>query len=922
MGRSGLRCRGLFCISIFALLSICCGFGSAEGAFIRVPNDVSSIQAAINQAAAGDTVAVRPSGSYMERVVIDKEIVLLGGWDISYTTRDPSQFETIVDAAATETNPGQPITFAAGRTTATVLDGFTIRGGHSPQSTSFLGGGIYCEASSPTISNNLIRDNRANFGAGILCRNGANPVITGNVITANVERTPSGRAGCGIFCRRSAPTITNNDIKLNKGSGVRLEESPALIEYNTFSGNTDAGGVYCQDGSDAIVRYNHFEDNRSEFGGAVGIEDSSPTVQYNTVLENAIEVIQDEGGGAGMAVYGDTGSPIISHNLFERNFTTTDGGGILVKGSTTPTIENNLFKYNGFHGSARAQGGGGIVVQGNANAIIRSNTFFGNRAGRGGAILVRHNASATIERNIVFGSANGSGIWVDAPAGITLDCNCLSNNLPAAYVGVAPGATDIQVNPIFCRTSGDTLDLAYNSPCLPENNGGCGLIGAFAKGDCGAFPTNLHLVEPVNSAMLNYNTPTFIWTRSIDPDGGAIRFEFEIDEDPTFETSVVVNTGSDTSYTLQSFEALSENVTYYWHATAIDGQENSTTSDQIWALKIDLTDPRLTVGVHQHPYLDSYLDFYVVINEDISGDLDASLKIGASPQDLDMDLLDPDERLYHKEYQMTTSGTAILNVSGVDLAGNSSSVADTFAIEVLRPGAGATFASSDGGLTVSVREGAFPQSAYFLVKDLGVNPEQSPAIPIGDDARPAAVMAPYAIGGDTFSSRMYSVTWSPASSSLPVELLFDAAADDDASVYRWNGNDWDQLATYRDTETGKLYARATTPGIFQLRGIHDAALTHTTALYQNYPNPFRSLTTLAFSVGNGEGSFRKVSIKVFDVKGRLVNTLLDADLAPGPYAVTWDGRNRKGSACPSGLYLYRIEIENETPIAKKMILTN
>jgi flagellar hook assembly protein FlgD len=53
-----------------------------------------------------------------------------------------------------------------------------------------------------------------------------------------------------------------------------------------------------------------------------------------------------------------------------------------------------------------------------------------------------------------------------------------------------------------------------------------------------------------------------------------------------------------------------------------------------------------------------------------------------------------------------------------------------------------------------------------------------------------------------------------------------------------------------------------------------------------------------------------------------VRNLLEADLEPGPYAVTWDGKNTKGSSCASGLYLYRLEMENETPAAKKMILMN
>ena len=125
-----------------------------------------------------------------------------------------------------------------------------------------------------------------------------------------------------------------------------------------------------------------------------------------------------------------------------------------------------------------------------------------------------------------------------------------------------------------------------------------------------------------------------------------------------------------------------------------------------------------------------------------------------------------------------------------------------------------------------------------------------------------------------------------------------------------------------DPGTGKFFASAPEPGLFQVKRTYNPGVSHTTALFQNYPNPFRSSTTLAFSVGGGSGAARGVTIMIFDVKGRLVRSLLEADLEPGPYAVTWDGNNDGGSKCPSGLYLYRLEIENEPAEAKKMILMN
>ena len=70
------------------------------------------------------------------------------------------------------------------------------------------------------------------------------------------------------------------------------------------------------------------------------------------------------------------------------------------------------------------------------------------------------------------------------------------------------------------------------------------------------------------------------------------------------------------------------------------------------------------------------------------------------------------------------------------------------------------------------------------------------------------------------------------------------------------------------------------------------------ALEQNYPNPFNPSTTITFSaVGNAF-----VSLKVYDLLGRDISTLVAERLAPGRYSVEWDG-----SAFPSGVYVCRLQ---------------
>jgi aminopeptidase N len=69
------------------------------------------------------------------------------------------------------------------------------------------------------------------------------------------------------------------------------------------------------------------------------------------------------------------------------------------------------------------------------------------------------------------------------------------------------------------------------------------------------------------------------------------------------------------------------------------------------------------------------------------------------------------------------------------------------------------------------------------------------------------------------------------------------------------------------------------------------------------PNPFNRSTTIGFSMAEAG----PVRLRVFDLSGRLVRSLLDSPLGPGEHRVTWDGRGENGSILPAGLYLQRLD---------------
>ncbi len=87
-------------------------------------------------------------------------------------------------------------------------------------------------------------------------------------------------------------------------------------------------------------------------------------------------------------------------------------------------------------------------------------------------------------------------------------------------------------------------------------------------------------------------------------------------------------------------------------------------------------------------------------------------------------------------------------------------------------------------------------------------------------------------------------------------------------------------------------------------------------LYANYPNPFNPSTTIAFDLPE-DGA---VHLKIYDVQGKLVRTLVNHTLAQGAHRVLWDGRNNAGRQVTSGVYLYSIESGHFSAVRKMILL--
>ena len=261
-----------------AFMNLILNFRSSNGpSVIRVPQDTSSIQAAINLASDGDIVLVSP-GTYFENIdFLDKNLSLAS---LIYSGYDSSLLdETILDGGGL----GSVVTINGGQNQSSLVMGFIIENGLSEE----FGGGISIQNSSPTITNNTIRNNQVGNcggkGGGIAVLENSYAYIFANLI---VNNSVSGVCDCECYF----------------GGGIYVDESSwpiiggSITLGNFFQNNSGDYGkqLYREHSEDTTnwtpiyAHHNIFEDCPPSFPGDVYPENGWDLENCHTLLLDKI----------------------------------------------------------------------------------------------------------------------------------------------------------------------------------------------------------------------------------------------------------------------------------------------------------------------------------------------------------------------------------------------------------------------------------------------------------------------------------------------------------------------------------------------------------------------------------------------------------------------------------------------------------
>jgi hypothetical protein len=200
--------------------------------------DAPSIQAGIDWAAAGDTVLLA-DGIYTG---VGNRNIRYHGKPLAVVSESGDPDLCTIDCLLA----ARGFIFDPGDGPGAVVEGITLRRGWAPEPfppADSGGGGIWCEAASPTIKNVRVVDcEMALYGGGMWCSNGAAPVLTNVLFEDNTAAV-----GAGVYSRDSYPVLTD------------------VTFFGNYGGpNGTGGGMYCDGGSPRLANV-RFIDNLGDW---------------------------------------------------------------------------------------------------------------------------------------------------------------------------------------------------------------------------------------------------------------------------------------------------------------------------------------------------------------------------------------------------------------------------------------------------------------------------------------------------------------------------------------------------------------------------------------------------------------------------------------------------------------------------------
>ena len=832
-----------------------------EGALINVPGDQPTIQDAINVSINGDTVLVQP-GTYYETINYDGKNIVIGS--LILTTGDTSYIsQTIIDG----NEDGSVVTFENGEDTTAVLIGFTITNGNSDE-----GGGIRCYSSDPTLTFLNITNNFSTDNAG------------------------------GIHFRESSSNLYFVNILVNEtdgyhGGGLYISENSAItMEYCIIAGNScnywDGGGFSIDANSTISMDHCTMTGNQvppGRYGGAIEVRDSLTAV----IINNSI-LYQNWNGSNNQDVF--------AQGILEIYYSCLQNIHYSEHFYDTWVDENNIYEDPQF-----CFPGNFTIAE--SSPCVEAAEDGGNM----GVLEIGCVEPYSWEGPLWYVSNDGSDIF---GAG--------SSELPFETIQYAVNMANdgdsvlIYVGEYFEQVSIGNRNLTIGSELMVDDNADNVVDNTIIDGE------NSHPIFSISGSIVEIIGLT-IQNGNYDYWGGAIGSNSY--SDLTVRNSVIKDSyagngggginSNNSHLTLFDVELIN-------NSAGIAGAINAGSTDSTFTANISITSCLFSsnyatdgvVGGAQLGYGSSVVEVRnsEFINNHATGY--GGLRV-RNDFIIDSCLFVDNTASFYGAGGGISGGTGILSnsvfvnnsldsleVDGASNGGGFTIWADTYA-EVLNCTFANNIANTGAGLSVGNRAEANVLNSIFYDNF----PDQLSLEQWNENC--ATLSVNYSLVQDGQDSVHFDTTscilnW--GESNIDADPLF---CDPDSSDYSLSENSTCVGTGQDGTNMGALGIGCDALSIDQFT----LALPFEYKLNQNYPNPFNPVTTIQYELP--KDSF--VNIRIYDLKGRLVNTLVNKEQTAGHKAIKWAGVDGNGKFVSAGVYLYEIQAGDFRQV-KKMVL--
>jgi len=604
-------------------------------------------------------------------------------------------------------------------------------------------------------------------------------------------------------------------------------------------------------------------------GAGIFCNMGSPIIRDNIITQN-------KANGAG-GVFCAEGSPLIEGNEISDN--TGVGIGIFADTSAHPRIINNRILNNE---------GGGIGTNESGSPLISNNTISGNYNFRspesyGGGIATDLWSRPIIVDNIITGNkasdrGGGIGTYFTACKILLIKGNYIAGDsaFEGGGIGLSGGSPDtltvieeniIEGNEAVC---GGGISVVCNVPKIRSN---------IIRGNR-AFNQGGGLQVAITSATISNNQ---IVSNVSDTVGGGVFTYFCSRSSPTFVNNLIADNSAlaGGGFFLYGSTAVITNNTIAYNQASEEGGgiydywAKATIANNII---VESRDGEGILGIEKAPPIISYNDVWGNTDGDYSG---------CQPGDISLAPLFADTSLgdYH----------LLVNSPCIDRGDTAWGFRD--------PDSSRNDIGAYGGPRADMARPVYPK---------GIEAEAGDSIvSLSWRSNPEPDLWWYAVyRGD-------SSGFSPSESTLIAQVGGEPAYVDSQVIY--GKTYYYRVSAVNSKGYGSGYSQEV-EGKTGVKGREEERFPTKFNLSQNWPNPFNSNTAISYQVLAISGQQSAVSLKIYNILGQEIKTLIDEKQAPGYYSVLWDGTNQKESGLPSGVYLYRLKAGRFSQTRKMLLI--